>query len=59
MKMHLSEDALPKELDRKQERERFLLAVHEGLADARAGRLAEDREIERVLDEEFGLLEPP
>jgi prevent-host-death family protein len=47
----------PEEFDRMQERETFLLAVHEGLDDANAGRLVEDQEVERILEEEFGLLE--
>jgi prevent-host-death family protein len=48
----------PEEFDRMQEREIFLLAVQEGLTDAEAGRLVEDQEVEKLLDEEFGLLEP-
>ena len=47
----------PEEFDRMNERETFLLAVHEGLADVEAGRLVEDREVARILDEEFNLLE--
>jgi predicted transcriptional regulator len=50
--LHLAED------DRMHEQESFLLAVHEGLTDAKAGWLVEDQEVERILDEEFGLLEP-
>ena len=42
------------ELDR--ERERFIAAVQEGLADAEAGRLLESDEVKRLLDEEFGPL---
>ncbi|HKI00561.1 MAG TPA: hypothetical protein VKK31_01140 [Thermoanaerobaculia bacterium] len=38
------------------ERERFMAAVLEGLADAEAGRLLEDHEVKRLLDEEFGPL---
>jgi prevent-host-death family protein len=48
----------PDEFDRMQERDTFLLAVYEGLADANAGQLVEDQEVERILDEEFGLLGP-
>lgn len=47
----------PEEFDRMRERESFLLAVREGLADAEAGRLIEDDEVERILNEEFGPLE--
>jgi prevent-host-death family protein len=47
----------PEEFDRMRERESFLLAVREGLADAEAGRLVEDDEVERILNEEFGPLE--
>ena len=39
------------------ERESFLAAIREGLADAEAGRLVEDEEVERILNEEFGPLE--
>ena len=48
----------PEEFDQMRERDRFLLAVREGLADADAGRLIEDDEVGRILDEEFGPLEP-
>lgn len=44
----------PKELDRLRERERFLSAIREGLADAEAGRMIEDDELERELDQEYG-----
>jgi prevent-host-death family protein len=46
----------PEEFDRMRERERFLAAVREGLADVEAGRLVEDDEVARILDEEFGPL---
>jgi len=42
-------------LDRMHERESFLAAILEGLADAEAGRLVEDEDVERILDEEFGM----
>jgi len=48
----------PEEFDRMHEHESFLAAIREGLADAEAGRLVEDEEVERILDEEFGPLEP-
>lgn len=38
------------------EKERFMAAVREGLADVEAGRLLDDEEVERLLDEEFGSL---
>jgi predicted transcriptional regulator len=37
-------------------RERFMAAVQEGLEDIEAGRLLEDEEVTRILDEEFGPL---
>ena len=48
----------PEEFDRMHERESFLAAVREGLADADAGRLVADEEVERILGEEFGASEP-
>jgi predicted transcriptional regulator len=39
------------------ERERFVEAVEEGLADAEAGRVISDEELGRLLDEEFGPLD--
>jgi prevent-host-death family protein len=48
----------PEEFDRMHERESFLAAVREGLADADAGRLIEDDEMERILRSEFGPPEP-
>jgi prevent-host-death family protein len=48
----------PEEFDRMHQRESFLAAVREGLADADAGLLVEDDEVERILNEEFGPLEP-
>jgi prevent-host-death family protein len=47
----------PEEFDQMRERDRFLAAVREGLADADAGRLIDDEEVGRILDEEFGPLE--
>jgi predicted transcriptional regulator len=37
-------------------RERFVAAVEEGLADLEAGRVVDDDELTRELDEEFGPL---
>jgi hypothetical protein len=37
-------------------RERFMAAIREGLEDVEAGRLLEDEDVERILDEEFGPL---
>ena len=39
----------PEELDRIQERERFIEAVREGLADSEAGRLIDDSELDAEL----------
>jgi len=44
----------PEEFDQMREREHFLAAVREGLADSEAGRVLEDEEVERLLNEEFG-----
>ena len=44
----------PEEFDRLNEHDRFLHAVEEGFEDARKGRLVEDRDLKRHLDEEFG-----
>jgi prevent-host-death family protein len=46
----------PEEFDQMREREHFMAAVREGLADSEAGRVLEDEEVERLLDEEFGSL---
>ncbi len=46
----------PEEFDQMRERDRFVAAVGEGLADSKAGRVLEDDEVERVLDERFGSL---
>jgi prevent-host-death family protein len=46
----------PEEFDQLHERERFMGAVQEGLADSEAGRIIEDDEMERLLDEKFGSL---
>ncbi|HSN85387.1 MAG TPA: hypothetical protein VL025_01455 [Thermoanaerobaculia bacterium] len=44
----------PKETDSTSERDRFIAAVQEGLADAEAGLLVDDEDLTRILDEEFG-----
>lgn len=41
----------PREFDQLTQRARFLTAVDEGLADARAGRVLSDEELGRTLDE--------
>jgi prevent-host-death family protein len=46
----------PEEFDQMRERDRFVAAVREGLADSKAGRVLEDDEAERILDERFGSL---
>lgn len=46
----------PEEFDRMQERERFVAAVEEGLADAEAGRLIDDDQLGADLDRELGPL---
>jgi prevent-host-death family protein len=46
----------PEEFDQMRERERFIAAVQEGLADSEAGRVLEDDEVERLLDQRFGSL---
>jgi prevent-host-death family protein len=48
----------PDEFDRLRERDRFVAAVREGLAEAEAGLLLEDEEVERAIDEEFGRPQP-
>lgn len=47
----------PEEYDRLREHDRFLEAVHEGLADAEAGRTISDEELGTKLDGLFGPLE--
>jgi len=47
----------PEEYDRLREHDRFLEAVHEGLADAEAGRTISDEELGAKLDDLFGPLE--
>jgi len=48
----------PEDYDRLRERERFVESVHEGLADAEAGRVITDAELGERLDDLFGTLEP-
>ncbi|HYX23558.1 MAG TPA: type II toxin-antitoxin system prevent-host-death family antitoxin [Thermoanaerobaculia bacterium] len=47
----------PHDFDQMRERERFMAAVREGLADSEAGRVLEEDEVERLLDERYGRLE--
>jgi len=47
----------PEEFDKMHERDRFVAAVQEGLADVEAGRLLDSDEVRRQLDVEFGPLE--
>lgn len=44
----------PAEFDRYRETERFIAAVHDGLADAEAGRVIDDQDLGAELDAEFG-----
>jgi len=44
----------PEEFDRLTYRERFRAAVREGLADAEAGRVVSDRELDQTVEREFG-----
>jgi len=44
----------PAEFDRMRERQVFLAAVAQGLADVEAGRVISDEELHRQLDSEFG-----
>ncbi len=46
----------PEEFDRMEERNRFLEAVREGLADSAAGRLIDDEELGAELDAQLGPL---
>jgi prevent-host-death family protein len=48
----------PEDFDRLRERDRFMAAVQEGLADVEAGRLLDTLEVDRELDLEFGPLNP-
>jgi len=47
----------PEEFDRMRERQAFLEAVAQGLADVRAGRVVSDEELGKTLDAELGPLE--
>jgi prevent-host-death family protein len=44
----------PAEFDRLREQEVFVAAVREGLAGSEAGRVVDDKELGRELDEQFG-----
>jgi prevent-host-death family protein len=48
----------PEDFDRLRERDRFMAAVQEGLADVEAGRLLDTQEVDRELDLELGPLTP-
>jgi len=48
----------PEEFDHIREHERFMSAVREGLADAEAGRVVDDEELDSYFDEKFGPLLP-
>ena len=47
----------PEEFDRLNEHARFIEALDEGLADSAAGRVVEDGELARELDETFGTVD--
>jgi prevent-host-death family protein len=49
----------PEEFDRLHERDRFLEAVREGLADSEAGRVVEDKVLIRELDAALGKADRP
>jgi predicted transcriptional regulator len=48
---------MDEELDILHYQERIIAAVKEGLADGEAGRVYEDEEVKRLLEEEFGSLD--
>jgi prevent-host-death family protein len=48
----------PEEFDRIREREHFVSAIREGLADAEAGRVVDDEALGSYFDERFGPPEP-
>ncbi len=50
---------LPEEFDLFREHQRFMQAVHQGLADSEAGRVIEDEQMGSELEEEFGELQEP
>lgn len=56
--LRVSGDILPLgEFDRMRERQAFLEAVAQGLADVQTGRVISDDELRKQLDAEFGPLE--
>ena len=46
----------PEEFDLLRERQEFITAVEEGLADSKSGRTLEVKEIEKTFDQKFGKL---
>ena len=48
----------PQDFDRLTERERFIAAIAEGLADADAGRVVSDDDLSAELDRLYGPVEP-
>ena len=49
----------PEEFDRLSEQDRFIAAVHDGLADADAGRVVDDAQLSRELEEALGAPDEP
>jgi len=48
----------PEDFDRLSERERFIAAVEQGLAESDAGLGVDDGELNEILDQRFGPLDP-
>jgi hypothetical protein len=48
----------PEDFDRLSERERFIAAVEQGLAESDADHGVDDGELNEILDENFGPLDP-
>ncbi len=49
----------PEDFDRFTERERFVAAVQQGLAESEAGLGIDDEDLNEALDRQFGLLDRP